>query len=183
MFVTSVGLVFMFRDSAFLQILKQVSNWPLCLLLHKYIWYLYSLSSPQFDVPCHISCTLNKGIIAGEESVSSHLQSSHWCLHLRQVLSSRFVWISGHRWCQTCHNRTDCKWENLLCWKSLNIKRTWMRPAARCPWAPPSSWGRRGWGTRWRRASSRSCPLPPPSPCPTSEHHRLTFLTSFLTAS
>ena len=112
MFVTSVGLVFMFRDSAFLQILKQVSNWPLCLLLHKYIWYLYSLSSPQFDVPCHISCTLNKGIIAGEESVSSHLQSSHWCLHLRQVLSSRFVWISGHRWCQTCHNRTDCKWEN-----------------------------------------------------------------------
>ena len=125
MFVTSVGLVFMFRDSAFLQILKQVSNWPLCLLLHKYIWYLYSLSSPQFDVPCHISCTLNKGIITGEESVSSHLQSSHWCLHLRQVLSSRFVWISGHRWCQTYHNRTDCKWKTLLvklCWKSLTMK-------------------------------------------------------------
>ena len=122
MFVTSVGLVFMFRDSAFLQILKQVSNWPLCLLLHqKYIWYLYSLSSPQFDVPCHISCTLNKGIIAGEESISSHLQSSHWCLHLRQVLSSRFVWISGHKWCQTCHNRTDCKWENTFSKTLLEI--------------------------------------------------------------
>ena len=48
MFVTSAELVFVFRDSAFLQILKQVSNGPLFITAQYTTFIIYQISVLMF---------------------------------------------------------------------------------------------------------------------------------------